>query len=369
MRCAACAKDSVASEIPFSTATIDGATIRVKFLNKGKDRDVSEAWLRFLPSHSPQLGRCHFIFDRDCRKYDWLVVYDDLPSVGQERFTRWEEVLACPRSQTLLITTEPSCIKTYGKGFLRQFEWVLTSQEPWVIRHPGAIYSQTGLIWFYDGEYNNVQHHPPAAKTSVISTVCSSKQQKHTLHHARYEFTQKLKAVLPELDIFGHGVRFIPNKNEALDPYYYHVSIENHVCRHHWTEKLADSYLGMCLPFYHGCPNVADYFPEDSYIPIDIHRFKESAERITKAIKDNEYARRLPALREARRLVLERYSTFPQLVRLIEERTPFPLPSVIPGANHGSILSRHAWRHHSIFNGLSFVLEKTTVRLRHACGA
>ena len=199
---------------------MDGATIRVKFLNKGKDRDVSEAWLRFLPVHSPNLGRCRFIFDRDCREYDWLVVYDDLPSIGQERFTRWEEVLACPRSQTLLITTEPSSIKTYGTGFLHQFGWVLTSQEPWVIRHPGAIYSQTGLIWFYDGEYNDVLEHPPATKTSTISTVCSSKQQKHTLHHARYEFTQKLKSVLPELDIFGHGVRFLQRKNGALDPYY-----------------------------------------------------------------------------------------------------------------------------------------------------
>jgi len=357
------------SESPAVPSAASAAPIRVKFLSKGKEKDVSEAWLRFFPAHAPSLGRCRFIFDRDCREYDWLVVYDDLPSVNGERFTLWEETLACPRARTLLITTEPSVIKVYGKGFLRQFGWVLTSQEPWAIRHPEAIYSQTGLIWFYDGEYDDVLHRPPSAKTATIATVCSSKQQKHTLHHARYEFTRKLKSILPELDIFGHGVRFIQSKNEALDPYYYHVAIENHVCPHHWTEKLADSYLGMCLPFYHGCPNVTDYFPEESHIPIDIHRFEESAERIIKAIKDNEYEKRLPALREARRLVLERYSTFPQLALLIEERTPFTLPMPISVTDRGSILSRHAWRRRSVFNGISFALEKTAIRLRHACHA
>lgn len=344
-----------------------GTPLRIKFLTKAKDRDVFSAWIRFFPQHSPNLGRCHFIFDRDCRDYDWLVVYDDLPSTSGERFTRWEEPLACPRSRTLLITTEPSTIKVYGRGFMRQFGWILTSQEPWAIAHPGAIYSQAGLIWFYDGQYDDVLSNPPASKSATISTVCSSKQQKHTLHHARYEFTQKLKSTLPELEIFGHGVRFIQSKNEALDPYRYHVAIENHIYAHHWTEKLADCYLGMCLPFYHGCPNAAEYFPEESFIPINIHKFEESAERIAKAIRDNEYDRRLPALREARRLLLARYSTFQQLARLIEERTPQIVAndSATP-VQHGVILSRHAWRSRRVINGISHVAEKAIVRLRHS---
>lgn len=336
--------------------------LRVKFLTKNRVPDVTDTWRRFFPGGRTVWDRCEFIFHRDERQYDWLVVYDDLPSAGGERHTLWEEPLACPRANTLLLTSEPATVKIYGQGFLRQFGWVLTSQEPWVIRHPGAIYCQTGLIWFYDGNYDDVAAHPPGNKTHCISTVCSSKQQKHTLHKYRYQFTQQLKQALPELEIFGHGVRYIERKNEALDAFRYHVAIENHVGPHHWTEKLADSYLGLCLPFYHGCPNVSDYFPAESYIPINLHRFQESFERIQKAIRDNEYQRRLPAIREARRLVLERYSTFPQLARLITERHQ---SGARPPAA-ASILSRHAWRRRHPLGSLAFGLERTIAALRFA---
>jgi hypothetical protein len=215
-----------------------------------------------------------------------------------------------------------------------------------------------------------VKANPPEQKTELISTVCSSKQQTHTLHKARYQFTQRLKSALPELEIFGHGVRYIQSKNEALDSYRYHVAIENHIYPHHWTEKLADAYLGLCLPFYHGCPNVSDYFPEESYIAIDIQNFDESLERIQRAIRDREYERRLPAIREARRLVLERYSTFPQLARLIEERTA---PGIIPSpssvkAENGRILSRHSLRRNHPVTAASLLLERLYCRSRHALG-
>ncbi|MBC8097431.1 MAG: glycosyltransferase [Akkermansiaceae bacterium] len=338
--------------------------IRVKFLTKSPARDVSGAWRHFFPGQNPTLGGCHFLFDRDERNYDWIVVYDDLPSVSGERNTLWEEVLACPRERTLLLTSEPAAVKVYGHGFLRQFGWVLTSQEPWVIRHPGAIYSQTGLIWFYAGTHDEVSANPPKNKAALIATVCSSKQQTHTLHKHRYQFTQRLKQALPELEIFGHGVRYIERKNEALDSFRYHVAIENHVCQHHWTEKLADSFLGMCLPFYHGAPNAADYFPAESFIPINIHNFDESLARIRQAIRDKEYERRLPAIHEARRLVLERYSTFPQLARLISERHLAHSPATL--TPRGSILSRHAWRRRHPIGSVGFGLEKLWVALRLA---
>jgi hypothetical protein len=342
--------------------------IKVKFLTKSKPGDDMRIWSIRFPGAIPVWGRCHFSFDRDDRDYDWLVVYDDLPSVRGERFTLWEEILACPRAQTLLITTEPSTVKVYGNAFLRQFGHVLTSQEPWVVRHPHAIFSQTGLVWFYHAgngmeSYDYIATHIPQDKTADIATVCSSKQQKHTLHNARYAFTQKLKAVLPALDIYGHGVRFIEDKAEALDPYRYHVAIENHVYRHHWTEKLSDAFLGGCLPFYHGCPNAVDYFPEESFIPINIHNFEETAERIKQTIRDHEYEKRRSAILESRRLVLECYSVFPLLSRLITERHPANPPSIEP---HGqSILSRHALRHSSLTSAIGQGLEKLRVGLRH----
>ncbi len=334
--------------------------IRVKFLTKNSEADVTSVWRCYLPGGNPLVGRCRFIFDRNVRDYDWLLVYDDLPSIGGERFSQSEEVLACPRARTVLLTSEPSSIKIYGRGFLAQFGWVLTSQEPCIIDHPGAIREQPGLVRFYEGDHDVIAAREPSNKTALISTVCSSKQQRHTLHRARYVFTQRLKAVMPKLEIFGHGVRPIKQKNEALDSFRYHVAIENHVAPHHWTEKLSDSFLGLCLPFYHGCPNVDDYFPPGSVIPINIHDFDGAVRIIKDAVSSGQYERRLSLIREARRRVLEEHGTFPRLARLIEDRAALPAPH---STSPETIQSRHAWRHASVGNTLAFAAERARITL------
>ena len=347
----------------------DHEIIRVKLplrITRGKE---TAGILRRFPGGVPVWGRCRFILDYAATEYDWLVAYDDLPPTGSERFGMREEILACPRAQTLLITTEPSTIKSYGTRFLAQFGHVLTSQEPWAIRHPGAIFSQPALLWFYGrsgarGSYDQMVNHPPAAKTAMISTVCSSKQQRHTLHRSRYKFIQKMRALVPELDVFGHGVRPVHDKADALDSYRYHIAIENHLCTHHWTEKLADAFLGLCLPFYYGCPNAGDYFPEESHIAIDIRQPEDAAARIRKAIRDDEYSRRLPALREARRRVLEEYGLFAVLSKIIEARhtSAAGRPEIEPAAR---ILSRRALRLAHPTTLLADLWEKYRLSARH----
>lgn len=342
--------------------------IRVKFLWKSVFRDGAAHLLRRFPGGVPVWGRCKFIFDPEEADYDWLAVYDDLPRRSEKQAWHWNEVLPCPRAQSILVTTEPSTIKTYGKRFLAQFGHILTSQEPWVIQHPGVIFSQPALLWFYGrtdarGSYERMRDDLPVEKSEVISTVCSSKQQTHTLHKARYDFTQALRHLLPEMDVFGHGVRPIDDKADALDAYRYHIAIENHVCQHHWTEKLSDAYLGYCLPFYHGCANVEDYFPEDSLIRIDIHQTEESAERICRAIQDKEYEKRLPAIREARRRVHEDFGLFAVLSRLVEERHQHSVDAAGPLGK--SIANRHSVRRRSVGNVASHLIEDCYIRIRH----
>lgn len=334
--------------------------IRVKFLSKSSGVDPTDYWRRFLPGGSTAVGEIQFVFQRDCEEYDWLVVYDDMPSSDGERFPRWKEELACPRGNTLFLTAEPSTIKVYGTGFLAQYGHVLTSQEPWALKHPGAIRSQCGLIWFYGKPFNEAAAFFPDQKTRLFSTVCSSKQQRHTLHSLRYGFTHSLKEAMPELEVFGHGHRFIDSKIEALDPFRYHLAIENHSAPHHWTEKLADTFLGGCLPFYHGCPNIFDYFPEEGLIHLDIRDAERSIATIREAIANNEYEKRLPAIREARRLVLEEYSTFPMLARLISG-----LPSADQSAgDNGHILSRRAWRNENPLPALAYGVERLSTKIR-----
>lgn len=347
-------------------STRQNGEIRIKFLSKYKPGHDGEGWLRLFPKREPVWGNCRFVFDRHEQDYDWLVVYDELPSSRGERHSLWEEPLACPPEHTLLITSEPSTIKTYGSPYLRQFRWVLSTQEDWALRyHPGRLFEQPALTWFYStrsprGDYDNLVAHPPLAKTRLISTVCSSKQQKHTLHHLRFAFTMALKQRMPELDIYGHGMQSLDEKADALDRYRYHLAIENYAGKHHWTEKLADTFLGACLPFYFGCPNVADYFPEDSFIPIDIRDYEGSFAIIERAIADNLYEKRLPAILESRRLVLEQYGPIATVSRIVNAK------NTTGCAPHGEkvIRSRNRLKRSPIL-GTRYLLEKLYVRSRH----
>ena len=343
------------------------ARIRVKFISRIKlpDRNLGRDFLRRFPGRTPSFGRCDFIFDRAARDYDWLVVYDGLGRGLPP------EPLACSPRHTLLLTGEPSSITVYGRAFLGQFAHVLTSQEEWALRHPGAIRRQAGLLWYYGGPsergtFDALASATPPAKTKPLSTVCSTKAMKHTLHSLRLGFTRRLMGELPELEVFGYGMRELKDKADALDPYKYHLAIENHTCAHHWTEKLADAYLGFCLPLYFGCTNLDAYFPRESYIQLDIRDHAKARAEIERVIRSDEYERRLPAILEARRRVLHEYATFPQLARLIEERHAPAPPPPRPGT---TIHGRRALRLRRPFSALLDLCDKTLQKTQHLRGA
>ncbi len=321
------------------------APIRIKFIGRAASERVPEVWLRQLPGGNPNYRGCTFLFDLDEPHYDWLIVYDDLPPQPGERFSSRRLELACPRAHSMLITMEPSSIKLYGSAFLKQFGYILSSQEPEVVRHPGHIFKQAGLRWYYGlGRtklltYDEMANNPPLEKTKNISTICSDKRQRHTLHNLRSDFTDALVQRIPEIEVFGHGVRDMDDKAEALRDFRYHIAIENHQSPHHWTEKLSDCFLACCLPFYFGAPNAGDYFPKDSFIPIDIRDVEGAAQIIRNAIANHEWEKRKDAILEARRLAMEDYSLFAQIAREVTRLHALPHP-----AERGTILSRRAAR-------------------------
>ncbi len=343
-------------------------TINVKFVAKGHHLSHRDIFLRQFPGRSAEWGSCHFTFDPDATQYDWLAVYDDLPPMPGERFSSRIESLTCPQQNTLFITMEPSSIKTYGYDFLNQFGIIITSQEPWAITNRQTVYTQPGLRWFYGASpqrlktWDEMVQSPPEHKTGNLSAVCSCKKQRNTVHADRFAFTMRIKELIPEIALFGRGICPIDDKADALDLYRYHIVIENHVAQHHWTEKLSDAYLGLTLPFYFGCPNVADYFPEDSFILIDVRDPDSAARIIRDAIATQQFERRLPAIREARRRVLNEHNLFAVVAREIENR----VPQDQAGSTAGSKLhSRHSSRNRSLLHTLRFSAEHLRTRLRH----
>lgn len=293
--------------------------VRVKLIHRSNQANQDSAFKKQTPHNEGKLGRCTFTFNPLDENYDWYVVIDDVARIVPNR----TEVLKCPRENTILATTEPSTIARYGRAFAGQFHYLITNQDADVLPHPNAIRSQTGNIWMYGKDYDQIINMGIPQKTKKLSTICSNKREGHTMHRMRYDFTLMMEELIPELERFGRGFRWIDQKAEALDDYQFHVAIENHIGDNVWTEKLADAFLGYTVPIYCGCPNVYDYFPEDSLILIDIHDMDGSIRKIKEVIaREGEYERRLPAVLEARRRVIEEYNLLAMVNKIVEKAEP-----------------------------------------------
>jgi len=114
------------------------------------------------------------------------------------------------------------------------------------------------------------------------------------------------------------------------------------------------------LPFYVGCTNASDYFPAESFIPLDIDRPDAAIDIIRSAVADGEYEKRLPAIIEARRRVLHEHNYFALLARTIQARHD-PARAPLTGA---VINSRHTLRRKRPWVALSDTLGKITTTLQ-----
>lgn len=283
----------------------------------------------------------HVIQHAGCREYDWLVVYDDLPKQSVGSIVRELEPLACPRERTILVTAEPPTIKIYPGCYTRQFGFVLTTHDFKYLPHRNYRLGRGCLRWM--AGYSRavaLDPEPRWEKKGLISTCCTTKAMKHTQHFNRLALTRYIADRLPELDWYGWGVRPLKYKYHALSPYKYHIAVENYIHPYHWSDKISDPILGLCLTFYAGDPCLAEALPEESFIPIPIHDPGAALEIIRKAIRDNEYEKRLPAIREARRLITTRYNMYSQVAELVRQ-----YPQGAPGTPAGEcIRGRHRLR-------------------------
>lgn len=303
---------------------------------------------------------CLFIFDPSCREYDWFVLYDDMPRRDCGTIHKEVEKLCCPKSHTILITQEPPSIKIYPRCYTHQFGYVLSTHLADSLSHP-ALKLSCGALHPYNGRsWKENLSMTVYDKTELLSTVCSAKQMKHTEHHSRYVLTKYISEHLPEMHWFGRGVRPLENKYDVLDSYKYHIAIENYIHPYHWTDKIIDPLLSHCLTFYAGDPKLGEFLPPESFIPIPLHDPEVALGIIREAIENNEYEKRLPAIMEARRLLVTKYNTLQRVTDIIHEHKD------LPGQEKGgSVLKgRHALRKNP-FNLISEAVDNLRYKLSH----
>lgn len=265
-------------------------------------------WLRQIAGGTDTIGAWRFTIDRMESDCAFVVVYDD-PAAAFET--------TIPRARRMLITSEPPGIKPYRDDYLAQFGTIFGP----VGGGTNWIRTQAALPWFYgvgfepDGlvaneTFDSLYALEPPQKKAAISVVLSRKSQLPK-HRSRLAFVEAAKKRLDDrFHVFGRGFQDVRDKSEAIRPFAYHLVLENNDIEHFWTEKTADAYLGWALPIFSGCSNLGDYFPPNSFIPLDISREEAAIGALERILEEAPHASRLPEIREARMRLLEQHNLF-----------------------------------------------------------
>ncbi len=138
-------------------------------------------------------------------------------------------------------------------------------------------------------------------------------------HRYRIDFLQELCATYPNIiDVYGLGVDrfslngtykgYIPGwKYNTAKNYQYQLCCENSSQEGYVSEKITDAILTLNMPIYWGCPNIYDYLPKESLIPIDITN-KENIHQIPYVVQAPITKDQIEALLEARNRILTKYN-------------------------------------------------------------
>jgi hypothetical protein len=224
--------------------------------------------------------------------------------------------VTCPPENIWALMQEP-----YEKGFSDWmvekhdfFSKVLTHHIPandqkYMVSHPA-------IPWHVNRSFDQLTSCQIPKKTKNLSWIVGDAMDLPG-HIKRWSFLEFIKKKGLPIDVFGKKIRYIEDKWDALAPYKYSLAIENNSGPDCWTEKLADCFLTWTIPFYYGCKNPEDYFPDESFVRIDINQPQESLEKINAFIAEDQWEKYVPALEEARKLVLHKYQIFPHLSNLI----------------------------------------------------
>jgi hypothetical protein len=102
-------------------------------------------------------------------------------------------------------------------------------------------------------------------------------------------------------------------------PYKYVLSVEDVSVNGYFTDKLIDGILSECLVFYHGAPDWREYFDSNAFIWLDLTNFEMDYQKILKAIEQNLWEDRLPAIRKAKKMILEDTGFCPRLEKILSQ--------------------------------------------------
>ena len=251
-------------------------------------------------------------FHTEGNECDILVVFNKPPH---------DLKVKCRKGGRWLIIQEPPYAKNnYLTCYFKYFDLVISGFDV-----PGKYESinDFGLLTWHIGksydELAAIQKKDLNHKQDSVVWVTSSSNM-NPGHAPRLNFLEVLKKSDLPFDVYGRGIKPLNIKHDVMFPVKYAIAVENYSAENYWTEKIADAFLGWCMPVYYGCTNMQKYFPANSFIQIDIHKPEEAIEKIKEAIEDNAWEKNLDAIAEARDLILNKYNFFPYVQHHLTKR-------------------------------------------------
>lgn len=191
-------------------------------------------------------------------------------------------------------------------------------------------------IFDHTSTYNNLEWHlkqsyeqlsnTHSQKTKVLSTILSEKYFDEG-HIKRVDFVKHIENNI-QINVYGSNlysynnyISPLPkyNKDEGLLPYKYTFTAENNSIPNYFTEKIVDAILSECLCFYWGCPNLEEYIDSQAFIRLDLNDMDASMKIVRQAIENNEWSKRIDAIRREKTKILDELQFFPRLERILKE--------------------------------------------------
>ncbi len=279
-------------------------------------------------------------FEKGESLFTWLRRY---AKQSDDQFVYWDEfafsVDRLPECDALLIFNNPSekietvCYPENVVAFM--MEPGVYAENPWMFEGlhqyasvyspihnaPNTVLSHGFLGWHVSPDWTALSVLPVPEKEKNMSCI-ASKLQQFKGHRLRLNFINALRKEIPEIDFFGKGRNYIPDKMDGLLPYRYSIAIENTAAPYYFTEKITDCFLAYTVPVYYGCKNIGKFFPERSFIQVDIEKPAKAIEKIRQIMEQDNWQERVAALQEARELVLNKYQPLAAAAAILRKIQP-----------------------------------------------
>lgn len=241
---------------------------------------------------------------------DWLVFLNHIP----EAMT-----VEVPPGHVLCLIQEPPLpvYRWMEKGF-PCYGRIFTQDR----RSAGEriTHAHGSLPWHVERSYDQLKEMACPPKSADLSWITSNAAV-HLGHRRRLRFLSRLREAQVPFDLFGKGFQPVADKWDGLAPYRYSIAVENESSPDYWTEKIADCFLAWSMPIYFGATNIAKYFPEESFVRIDIND-PSAAEQVAKVVRSDLAEKNRDAIAEARRRVLDEHNLFPRVAAWIGQQPP-----------------------------------------------